>query len=123
MANILPATQYVVTSNGSIYISTSTPTFLNFYATSTTATSSISGSLTVGRTLNITNNLNVSGNILASGASTSPSQEVTIVGDEFVSNSGTTSIITDSTTATAQSCIQMKSTIGPGRFYVTDSGG
>src|SRR3989338_4204792 len=52
-------------------------------------------------------------------ATSTPSQEFNVTGDQFVANSGTTTLFMDSTTAENGACIQMKSTIGPVRMYIT----
>lgn len=55
-------------------------------------------------------------------ATSTPSQEFNVTGDQFVASSGTTTLFIDSTTAENNACIQMKSTNGPVRVYVTVSG-
>ncbi|KKS38140.1 MAG: hypothetical protein UV01_C0005G0065, partial [Parcubacteria group bacterium GW2011_GWA2_42_14] len=55
-------------------------------------------------------------------ATSTPSQEFNVTGDQFVANSGTTTLFMDSTTAENGACIQMKSTQGPVRMYITIDG-
>ena len=55
-------------------------------------------------------------------ATSTPSQEFNVTGDKFVANSGTTTLFMDSTTAENGACIQMKSTQGPVRMYITIDG-
>ena len=55
-------------------------------------------------------------------ASSTPSQEFVVTGDQMISNSGTTTLFLDSTTAGNLSCIQMESTQGPVRVYIQMDG-
>ena len=88
-------------------------------------------SSTVGSTLNVSgvfqasstalvgNGLRVSGGTLGVGATSTPGQEVGVVGDVLASSAATTTLFVDSTDAESGGCIQMRGTDGKWyRIYI-----
>ncbi len=102
-----------ISTGGTLSVGGLSTLYGGFLTASSTATSTlmVSGTLRASSTLMATGAVNLS-STLAIGATSSPAQELGMVGDALQTSSATTSHIFDSTGTGKGGCIQLKGTDG-----------